>query len=181
MRDLAYPLIEPPYSRQQWYSVLSEYGVAGADRRAIFDRTAYASHLMSSHFRSPSARYGKLNDDIRNDITRLPQFFETASRVLDIDRVRQRSLSYVSTRSSSEQRNAERRVNENAAIVSMVRAKLSERLVSYRFALEHLVIETPTPQAADVERTLNRLQDLIARYRRPAPTWMREQNLVTVR
>jgi len=27
LRDLAYPLIEPPYDRQQWYSVLGELGV----------------------------------------------------------------------------------------------------------------------------------------------------------
>ena len=27
LRDLAYPLIEPPYDRQQWNSVAGEYGV----------------------------------------------------------------------------------------------------------------------------------------------------------
>ncbi len=26
LRDNAYPLIEPPYDRQQWYSVAGEYG-----------------------------------------------------------------------------------------------------------------------------------------------------------
>src|SRR5215211_7316817 len=26
LRDLAYPLVEPPYDRQRWYSVLSEHG-----------------------------------------------------------------------------------------------------------------------------------------------------------
>ncbi len=29
LRDLAYPLIEPPYERQRWYSVLNEYGFRG--------------------------------------------------------------------------------------------------------------------------------------------------------
>ena len=78
LRDLAYPLIEPSYNRQQWYSVFGEYGIIGADHRATFDRTAYANRLLSSQFRSSSARYAQLSDDIRNDITRLPQFFETA-------------------------------------------------------------------------------------------------------
>jgi hypothetical protein len=27
LRDLAYPLIEPPYDRQKWYSVAGEYGL----------------------------------------------------------------------------------------------------------------------------------------------------------
>jgi hypothetical protein len=43
------------------------------------------------------------------------------------------------------------------------------------------VIATPSTQAVDVERAVNNLQALIARYRGPAPTWMREQNLATVR
>ena len=136
---------------------------------------------MSSRYRSPSARYSQLSDDIQNDTTRLPQFFETASRVLDIDQKRQKSLAFISTLSPPERRNAERRMIENASIVSLVRAKLTQRVSSYRFALERLVIMTPSPQAADVERALNQLQAQIARYRRPAPTWVREQNLVTVR
>ncbi len=181
LRDLAYPLIEPSYNRQQWYSAFGEYGVIGGDHRAIFDRTAYANRLLSSDYRSPAARYAQLSDDIRNDITRLPQFFETASRVLDMDQKRSRSLGFVSTLSSSERHNAERRIRENGSIVSLVQAKLAQRLSSYRFALERLAIKTPSPQAADVERTLNRLQDQIARYRRPVPTWVREQNLATVR
>jgi hypothetical protein len=155
--------------------------VTGADHRTIFDRTAYARRLMASGHRSPAALYAQLSDDIRNDITRLPQFFETASRVLDIDRKRLKSLSFVSTVSSAERRNAERRIRENASIISLVRAKLIQRVSSYRFALERLAINTPSPQAADVERTLNQLQDQIARYRHPASTWVREQNLVTIR
>ena len=91
LRDLSYPLIEQPFNRQQWYSVAGEYGVIGADHRGAFDRSDYASHLMSSRVRSPLARYARLNDDIRNDVTRLPQFFETAARVLDIDQKRQKS------------------------------------------------------------------------------------------
>jgi hypothetical protein len=181
LRDLAYPLIEPSYNRQQWFSAFGEYGLIGGDHRTIFDRTAYASHLLSSRYRSPSARHAQLNDDIRNDITRLPQFFETASRVLDIDQKRWKSLALVSALSPTERRNAERRIRENASIVSLVRAKLAQRISSYRFALDRLVITTPSPQAAAVERALNQLQAQIAHYRRPAPTWVREQNLATVR
>lgn len=181
LRDLAYPLIEPPHNRQQWYSVYGEYGIIGADHRTTFDRSAYANHLLSSRFRSPWARYAQLSDDIRNDITRLPQFFETASRVLGIDQKRRMSLAFVPALSPAERRNAERRMRENASIVSLVHAKLAQRISSYRFALERLVIKTPSPQAADVEHALSELQAQIARYWRPAPTWVREQNLVTVR
>ncbi|MGC1464843.1 MAG: hypothetical protein WA792_03835 [Pseudolabrys sp.] len=96
LRDLAYPLIEPPYDRQKWYSVLGEYGLIGSDHRGAFDRTAYATHLFADRYRSPSARYAKVIEDARNDITRMPQFFETAARVLDVDYKRHKALAYIS-------------------------------------------------------------------------------------
>ena len=69
LRDLAYPLIEAPYDRQQWYSVAGEYGVPISAHRNI--RSEYASRLLSTGFRSPSSRYARIIDDIRNDVTRL--------------------------------------------------------------------------------------------------------------
>ena len=82
---------------------------------------------------------------------------------------------------SAERKIAEQRMRENASIVVLAREKLTQREASYRFTLERLVIQTPSGQAADVERSINQLQAQIARYRGPAPTWVREQNLVTVR
>ncbi|HZL63260.1 MAG TPA: hypothetical protein VFC32_13290, partial [Pseudolabrys sp.] len=137
--------------------------------------------FLSPHERSPSVRYARLMDDVRNDMTQLPQFFETAGRVLDMDQKRQKSLAYVSAVSKAELKNAQQRMRENESIVALVRAKLTQRAASYHYALERLVIATPSTQAVDVERAVNHLQGLITRYRGTAPTWMREQNLVTVR
>ena len=49
LRDLAYPLIEPPYDRQRWYSVLGEYGMTACFRPEWYhcDPTAYAARLMT--------------------------------------------------------------------------------------------------------------------------------------
>lgn len=182
LRDLSYPLIEQPYNRQQWYSVAGEYGVIGSDHRVAFDRTQYATHLFGSRYRSPSARYARLTDDIRDDTTRLPAFFETAARVLDIDQKRHKSLAYVSGLSAHERNEAERRIYANQSLVALVRTKLGQRVESYRFALERLVIMTPSSEAVDVERSLNRLQEQIAYYQtHAAPTWVREQSLSSAR
>jgi hypothetical protein len=182
LRDLAYPLIEQPYDRQQWYSVAGEYGVIGADHRVRFDRTAYATHLFGSRYRSPSARYARLIDDIRNDTTRLPQFFETAARVLDIDQKRRKSLAYVSALSTHERNEALRRIYTNESLVALVRTKLGQRVASYHFALERLVIMTPSPQAVDIEHALNQLQAEIAYYRtHTGPSWAREHSLSAAR
>jgi len=181
LRDLAYPLIEAPYDRQQWYSVAGEYGLFRPPRGPAFDRTAYAKRLLSANDRSPSARYARLSDDINNDIARMPQFFETAGRVLEMDQKRRKSLSFVSALSPAERNNAELRMRENASIVALAREKLTKRAASYHYALERLVITTPSPQAAEVDRAIGRMQAEIARYTQPTPSWTREQSLAAAR
>jgi len=88
LRNLAYPLIEVSYYRQEWYSAFGEYNELVPDPRVLFDRSEHSRRLLAASVRSPSAYYSKLTDDIRNDIARLPQFFETAACVLDIDEKR---------------------------------------------------------------------------------------------
>ena len=185
LRDLAYPLIEPPYDRKQWYSIAGEYGLRKTFAEAAADRTAYFRRLMGiklplvgSNYRSSSAHYAQLLDDINNDITRLPPFFATAARVIDLDAKRRESLQYITDLPKSERDNALRRVRENAAIVNLVSTRLRQRVASYRYALEQLVVRMPSPEAATAERTLNRLKADIARYdRAPAPTWVRQNSL----
>ena len=138
--------------------------------------------MLRSSYRSPSAQYFKLTDDIRNDITRLPQFFETAARVINTDEKRRTSLAYISDIHPKERDNALRRIRENASLVSLVQTKLAQRVTAYRFALERLVVMTPSAQAVEVERSINQLQAQIAYYRtHSAPTWVREQSLAAAR
>jgi hypothetical protein len=182
LRDLAYPLIEAPYDRQQWYSAFGEYNETIFDPRVGFDRAEYARRLLSSRHRSPAMLYSRLIDDIRNDVTRLPQFFETAARVINIDEKRRTSLAYISDMHPKERDNALRRIHENLSLVSLVQTKLAQRVTAYRFALERLVVMTPSAQVVDVERSINQLQAQIAYYRtHSAPTWVREQSLAAAR
>lgn len=169
LRDLAYPLVEPPYDRQRWYSVLGEHGLRDEIGRS-FDRTAYAARLMSSQYRSANTRYSQLIEDVRNDSTRLPAFFEAAARVLDIDAKRRQALRHIREMSPFERENAGKRMAENVAIVAMVRSALDRRVSSYQFALERLVIVTPSPQAVEAERLIGQLKAKIAFYRKWAPT-----------
>lgn len=178
LRDLAYPLIAPPYDRQRWYSIILEYGLIAQSRAQVVPVTAYADSLFGSAYRSPAARYAHLIDDIRNDTTRLPPFFETATRVLDIDQKRRKSLQFVTKLSKAEHDNALRRINVNRAIVEWVCESVSRRVASYQFALERLVIMTPTKEAVDAERTLKHLRAAIGYYsQNAAPTWKRENSL----
>jgi hypothetical protein len=94
LRDLAFPLIEPPYDRAQWDAVVHEYADTRRFRRSLWvvDTTAYYAHLMAANYRSTAGRYNQLNDDIRDDVVRIPPFFDIARRVIEADRKRQATM-----------------------------------------------------------------------------------------
>ena len=177
LRDLAYPLIEPPQLRQDRDSFTREYGYNRAQYHSGADTTAYAAWLVAYPSRSPSSRYFRLLDDIRNDTTRVPYFFETAAHVADMDRKRRRAFNYIQVTSAGERGEAWQRMNENAAIVAQVRGSLAQRVASYRFALERLIIMSPSSQAAQVELMIDQLRNTIARYRKGAPRSQPEGSL----
>jgi hypothetical protein len=163
LRDLAYPLIEPPYDRHQWNSILGEYGISGSPR-PYPDRAEYTTRLFQMPYRSQTARYNKLIEDIRNDVTRLDTFFSVASYVSDMDRKREKSLAYVSHLTAEERDRTMRRVRENAAVTEWVQGSLRERVESYRIALERLVIAAPSPNAVEAERSLSLLRQRLSSY-----------------
>lgn len=159
LRDLAYPLIEPPHSRPLWKSVFGDYQPLPSPWRQhpVFDRAAYGRALIDEPHRSHSSRYAMLMDDVRNDITRFEPFFSSAVRVLELDKKRNASLSYVSELAPRERADAVARMEENALIVQWVQQCLERRVSSYRWALERLVIHAPDGIAADADRLIGEL------------------------
>jgi hypothetical protein len=159
LRDLAYPLIEPPHSRPAWKSVFGDYKPLPSPWRQTvpFDRTAYGRLLIDEPHRSHSSRYAQLIDDVRDDITRYEGFFGTAVHVVDLDRKRNASLPHVSQLSPRERDDAVARMQENASIVQWVEQSLEQRVSSYRWALERLVIHAPDNMAADADRLIGEL------------------------
>ncbi|MGA2288493.1 hypothetical protein [Bradyrhizobium sp.] len=159
LRDLAYPLIEPPHSRPAWRSVFGEYGAQPSPWRQApaFDRTAYGRALIDEPHRSHASRYALVIDDVRDDITRFEPFFAAAVRVIDLDRKRNASLPHISELSPRERTDAVARMQENSLIVQWVQQCLERRISSYRWALERLVIAAPDNMAADADRLINEL------------------------
>jgi hypothetical protein len=164
LRDLAFPLIEPPYDRNRWDAVVFEYGQNKTFRRDLwaFDTAAYYAHLTGEFHRSSTARYNQLIDDMRNDIVRMDPFFTVARRVVDIDQRREKSMQLIANLSPMERISASARVGENSLTVAWVHRSLTQRCASYRYALEHLTVAEPQPVAAEAERILNQLQQQIA-------------------
>jgi hypothetical protein len=159
LRDLAYPLIEPPHSRPAWKSVFGDYRPLPSPWRqnVVFDRTAYGRILIDEPHRSHASRYQQLIEDVRDDITRFEPFFATAVRVIELDRKRSASLRLVSELSPREHADALARMEENTLIVQWVQQCLERRISSYRWALERLVIQAPDNIAADADRLIGEL------------------------
>ena len=159
LRDYAYPLIEPPHSRPAWRSVFGDYAALPSPWRQsiVFDRTAYGRMLIDEPHRSHSSRYAQLMEDVRNDITRFEPFFASAIRVIELDKKRNASLAHISELSPRERTDAVARMQENSLIVQWVQQCLEQRVASYRWALERLVLQAPDGIAADADRLIGEL------------------------
>lgn len=164
LRDLAFPLIEPPYDRARWDAILSEYGIKRKFERQLMiaDITAYYRHLQAAGFRSSTGRYNRLIDDVRNDVVRIDPFFEVAHRVVDLDQRRAQSLNVLADLGPADRANAQARIAENSLTVAWVYQSLTQRCAGYRFALDHLVAAEPEKVAAQADLSLTLLQQKIA-------------------
>jgi hypothetical protein len=164
LRDLAFPLIEPPYDRIRWDAVVYEYGTKREFQRELWaaDPTAYYRHLQAAGYRSSTGRYNKLIDDIRNDVVRIAPFFDVAHRVIDLDQRRLKTMDNLAGINPPERLNALARIGENSLTVAWVHHSLTMRCAGYRFALEHLVVAEPEKFAGDAEIVLTQLQQQIA-------------------
>ncbi|WBL81052.1 hypothetical protein I3J27_11745 [Bradyrhizobium xenonodulans] len=159
LRDLAYPMIEPPLSRPAWKSVFGDYKTLPSPwhQKIVFDRTMYGRTLIDEPHRSHSSRYAQLIEDVRNDTSRFEPFFASAIRVIDLDKKRNASMARVSELSPREREDAVARMQENSLIIQWVQQSLEQRVASYRWALERLVIQAPDPMAADADRLIGEL------------------------
>jgi hypothetical protein len=149
LRDLAFPLIEPPYDRLHWDAVVYEYGTKRSFQRKLWvhDPTAYYQHLQSADRRHPQrrgARRAVLHDGAPGRRSRSPARSQHAAG---------RPLS------PPERLSALARVGENTLTIAWVQHSLVERCAGYRFALEHLAVAEPA--AADADRALRELQQAI--------------------
>jgi hypothetical protein len=165
LRDRAYALIEPPYNRGRWDSVFREYGFFNdPENPKPFDRTEYLYKLHKVYRRSEASAYARIVTDARNDVDRLQPFFATATRVVDMDRRRTESLAHVSKLKPWERANAIARNKENKLIIAWVCDAMKQRVASYRYALERLVIAVPASDAAEADRAVTLLATRLGQY-----------------
>ncbi|MBY0532685.1 MAG: hypothetical protein K2P86_12015 [Xanthobacteraceae bacterium] len=165
LRDLAYAIIAPPVTKQKWFLTITDLRQSRMlpNNEPPFDVEKYASTIIDTPYRSATARYSRLVDDIRADSLRVTPFFMVARRVVDMDTARERSLTGVSRLTPAEREIAMARVAENRMLIGWVYRRLGERSRGYKYALERLFIKAPAPAAVDAERALRAFDERLAK------------------
>lgn len=173
LRNQAYAILLPPELRER-----SRLTLAGVDfvelwnliaaAPAVFDVRSYGDSLVARAYRSHTARYAQLIDDVRADRGLAGPFFATAHRVIDADGVRKRSFLYAARVGPGNIDLGSKRIGENRRLIAEVYRRFRERIASYRYALETLLVLTPSPAAVEAERALYLLEERFARLTEPA-------------
>ncbi len=165
LRDLAYAIIAPPVTRQKWFVTITDLRQSRVlpNNEPPFDVEKYASSIIDIPYRSATARYSRLVDDIRADSVRVTPFFTVAKRVIDMDTARERSLTGVTRLTPEERETAMARVAENRMLIGWVYRRLGERARGYKYTLERLFIKTPAPAGVDAERALRAYEERLAK------------------
>jgi hypothetical protein len=174
LRDRAWRFLTPAHERAVFDMVLADLtrtrilpawlGPSGV--------TGYFAALMTGPVRSPASRYRRISDDAEADRKLIAPLAATALRVNAADDLRLRGLTYVRQLSRPDIVDAAARVAENRCLIAWVRFETARRLASYRYALEHLLIEAPQAEALPVERglaTLEAQRGVLDEVLRPSP------------
>src|SRR3569623_221385 len=167
LRDMAYYFIEPPHSRPAWKGVFGDYQRLPAPWRVkvVFDRTSYGRRMIDEPHRSQASSYQGLMEDVRNEITMLDQFIPLAVKLNDMDIKRHKALGNIGDVSPREYADAQARMRENVLVVQWAQQCVEQRVSSYRWALERLVIMAPDRMAAQADALIAELA------RRAASAW----------
>ncbi len=167
LRDLGWAVVMPPLEAQRRQRALAELRrtrILPVDRRR-FDKASYVKTLLAEPYRSSAARYARLKDDVVADTLRIDPFFQVAARVAAADRARGRALGLAPEVQPAEQSNALARIEENGLFIAWVRESFDERLVSYRYALDRLILATPDRASIEVAGAIDAFEDVLASLR----------------
>jgi hypothetical protein len=122
-----------------------------------FDASRYHRYLLSDAFISTEARWQKLISDIGADTALVPPFCDVAARVRRADVGRISAVNRQRETTTALGAEAMARVSDNQDVMSWVWQAIGYRLTSYRFAIDHMEIETPSVALASARLAYNGL------------------------
>jgi hypothetical protein len=166
LRDQSFALLAPPQTRDAWNVLVASFAQAQFFPLDILrlDPLAYGNMLVGMPYASEVGRYSRLIDDVSSDYMLVGPFMTTACRVVDMNARRARSLAYVQGFTEYEIANALARNNEDRVLIEGVGLYLNDRALSYRYALERLVVAAPSRLSVQADQAVGRFAAQVAGF-----------------
>lgn len=123
----------------------------------------YYRWLTGERYASSRVRYNTIADDIGADLLTLPGTFAAICAVIEIDRQRAVAAAELGDIEAEAIKQMHLRKAENDLYIGRFIAALGYRYGSYRYALDHFLVETPHGEAIEVDERLSRLAPWVDR------------------
>jgi hypothetical protein len=159
MRDRAWRFLMPAHDKANLQMALAELSYSRVLPPIPHSgQNHYHLLLLTEDYRSVASRYEKLGTDIEGDRQLMIPFSQITARVCYADRFRIERLNTVRDLTVMQREQAVARVMENRMLVEWVRRDMRQRATAYRYALEHISIESPMRQSIHAEQALIALE-----------------------
>lgn len=165
LRDVTWRLLTPVHAGDWISETLVE-----AQRTRVFPpldhKLRYQDYyywLRKKRFSSSETRWNRLISDIKADYGAIGPFYEQARIVYAIDERRLNALEKRDNVDEWHQKNTPERVEENRMHMRWVLRAINYRYQAYRYAIDQLSLETPSPLAGAAESELSRFERRVQR------------------
>jgi hypothetical protein len=131
-----------------------------------FTEERYYNWLRREHYNSSRTRYSTVGRHILADLDTVSGTFAAICAVVEVDRQRQIAASGLPAVGADVRANMAARKTENDWHIDWFVRTLNYRYLSYSYALDHLLVETPHEQSMGVNENLRKLKPWVDRANR---------------
>ena len=163
MRNLGWSLVVPTHAQDWLGRTAAELQRSNIIRRLdlVASPDRYAALLTGERYGSSDVRYARIMDDAAKDMAAIGPFMAYVARVREADEQRVNAAIGLPDISAYELTAAHARIAENQRQMAWVKRAMLFRLYAYRYAVDRLMIQTPSRLAGQTIERLNALEAAI--------------------
>lgn len=154
MRDRVWRFLAAPYVKDWAWAYSAEIRPAKAGGGTDKQVGKYYRWLSEQRYASSHVRYNTISQHAGQDIATLPATFEAICTVIEIDRQRGVALEEIDGLDKQVQAKVGQRDRDNGEFIGRFILALNFRHNSYDYALDQLLVETPSSAAVEVDAVL---------------------------
>ena len=176
MRDRVWRFLAAPQVKDWAWAYTAEIRPAKAGGGTKKQIGKYYRWLSAQRYDSSHARFNTIAEHAGLDIDTLPATFASICTVIEVDRQRGVAVAEIDGIDKKLLAKVDKRDRDNGLFISRFILALNFRYNSYQYALDHLLVETPSREAVDVDTALHELSRWV--YRANAHDFCAEKAVV---